>query len=771
MRIFFAAFLLSLSYDFSYSQTHTISGTVRDAATREPLSAANVRVQGTSRGTISNMNGDYRLSLPPGSYTLIFSFVSYRSDTVRIVLAENKVRNISLQPSAIQMTEVVVTAEDPAYGIMRKVVENKYRWLDSLRSYQLEAFTRQVLRRDTSIAGITESYTTGYWQKGDTLREVVRQKRQTENVSFAQNVTSIGGILNFYQDEIRFSGFTFIGPTAKNAFDYYGYKLEQTREESGNDIYTIRLLPNSRIIPLFSGTITIVSESYSVIGIEVSPNEAFNIPFVNDLSIRYSQQFALYENRFWMPVDIRIKGSLKIGVTGISIPGIGFEQVSSLYDYKINIDLPDTVFRKPRRTVAAEAERFDSSYWAQGEVLPLTNEEQEAYKTLDSTQTLQRQFQPSGPLLWLEESSRSTLGYLDARFNRVEGFFLGLEADVDSTTNWLNTSIGAGYGFSDKRSRFSGSAEVFLDSLRRYSVGFRASRKIANFSDIGFVGTFGISLNSLLFKNDSRDYFYAQGFELFGSARPLPKVLFKMSYRSEEHSSAEKHTDYSFLYRRFVYRPNPAIDEGVLRSVAFFGRWGNDPVFLNLVSQNFLEIEIERSERSMLKSNFHFTLVRLLGEINTPTFLKQTLFPPTLSVRLTSGFSRGSLPVQRMFTLEPRTSGFGPFGALRGVDVKEFAGEQYLMVSAEHNFRSVPFLALNIPFLYKNSIEVILHGAIARSWTSSTRAHPYLKPTNGWYTEAGIGLSRIFGLLRFDLTYRFLRPEGLFVTVAAARII
>lgn len=771
MKSLYFFFMTVVAGHCTFGQMLTVSGTVRDAVTREPLSAANIRVRGTSRGTISNPNGDYRLSLPRDSLTLVFSFVSYRSDTVNIVLTENTVRNISLQPSAIQMSEVVVTAEDPAYGIMRKVIENKYRWLDSLRSYQLEAFTRQVLRRDTSIASITESYTTGYWQKGDTLREVVRQKRQTENISIAQNVTAIGGILNFYQDEIRFSGFTFVGPTAKNAFDYYGFKLEQTREETGYDIYTIRLFPHSRIIPLFSGTITILSDSYSVIGVDVSPNEAYNIPFVNDLNIRYSQQFGLYENKFWMPVDIRIRASLKLGVTGISIPGIGFEQVSSLYDYKINVDLPDTVFRKARRTVAAEAERFDSSYWAQGEVLPLTLEEQEAYRTLDSTQTLQRQFQPSGPLLWLEQSGRSTLGYLDARFNRVEGFFLGIDADFDSTTNWLRTSIAAGYGFADKRSKFSGSVEMFLDSLRRYSIGFRLSKEITNFSDIGFVGALGISLNSLFFKNDSRDYFYTRGFELFGNIRPVPKLLFRTSYRNQDHSSAGKNTDYSLLYRGFLFRPNPPINEGVLRSVAFFGRWGNDPVFLNLVSQNFLEIEIERSERSLLKSDFHFTLIRLLGEINISTFLRQTLFPPTLSVRLTTGLSQGSLPLQRMFTLEPRTSGFGPFGALRGVDVKEFSGEQYVMVSAEHNFRSVPFLALDIPFLYRNSIEFIVHGSIARSWTSPDRSHQYLKPTNGWYSEAGVGLSRILGLLRFDLTYRFLRPQGLFVTVAAARII
>ena len=38
------------------------------------------------------------------------------------------------------------------------------------------------------------------------------------------------------------------------------------------------------------------------------------------------------------------------------------------------------------------------------------------------------------------------------------------------------------------------------------------------------------------------------------------------------------------------------------------------------------------------------------------------------------------------------------------------------LVSVEHNFRSVPFLMLGIPFLYKSGIEFLVDATAAQSW-------------------------------------------------------
>lgn len=752
------------------AQVPIISGTVTDAVTGEPLIAANIRVDGTTRGTITNNQGFYKLSLNPGSYRLLFSYIGYRTDTLSITLTTPFEYHARLQPYPIQLSEIVVTDEDPGRRIMRRVIENKKHWVDALKSYELEAFTRMVLRRDTAIASILESYSTGYWQVGDTLREVVKQKRQTANIPAAVNFAAVGGIVNFYQDEIRLGGFRFVGPTSTDAFEYYDFKLEETKELGGISFYKIRLIPLSRVTPLFYGFLQIVSDGYAVAGVEVSPNEAFTIPFINEFDFTYAQQFSLYEERFWMPVDIRINGWAKVSLAGFSFPRFGFEQISTIYEYKINQAIPDSIFRKPRRIEVADAAKVDSLFWAQREVLPLTSEQQQAYRTIDSTQTLSRQFQPTGPLATLS-SSLSGLQYFDLRFNRVEGFFGGGKIQRDSLLGALGVTARVGYGFSDKRWKFGLTLSHPIETHWKTSVSAEAYVSTAHIPDEGYYDPFTISLGALFDKNDYRDYYYAKGGRLVISTRPLRRLSLRIELAAEEHRNALQSTDYSFFSRKRAYRPQPVVREGKLRALNFFLRFGQEQLPFGLLRQDFFELEVEHSPHSFVGSSFDYSRFVMRGEVHLPTFSQRLLFPPLLSAHARVGFSRGSLPPQRLFGLDSRYSGIGPFGVLRTAGTKEFSGDRFVMLTLEHNFRSVPFLLLDIPFLYKNSLELIVFGSVARSWSRDHNALAFGRTTGGWYTEAGIGISRVFGLLRFDLAYRIDEQRNLFFSVGIARIL
>ena len=94
-----------------FAQDGTITGTVTDAETSEPLPGATVQVAGTSVGTATNVNGMYELSAPSGTQTLQVSFVGY--DTVerdvQVEAGETITADFGLEPSAEQLDEVVVT--------------------------------------------------------------------------------------------------------------------------------------------------------------------------------------------------------------------------------------------------------------------------------------------------------------------------------------------------------------------------------------------------------------------------------------------------------------------------------------------------------------------------------------------------------------------------------------------------------------------------------------------------------------------------------------
>ena len=755
-------------------QSILLHGTVFDNNSGEPLPTANIRIAGTSMGTISNLHGNYSLTLDSGKYTIIFSYLGYRPDTLQTIFRQSLVYDVRLKPSPVQIPEVVVVAEDPALEIIRKAIAHKQEWMKKIRSYQFDAFTRQVLRRDTGIASITESYTTGYWRAGDTLREFVKQKRQTENIPSEENFAAVRRIINFNDDEISLftihtnghaSAYLFTGPTAPDALEKYDYKLLSTSTTNGIDIYRIQMIPKTRTQPLFAGTITIADGAFAVMGVDVAPNEAFTFPFVKDIRLRYRQQFSLYEDEFWMPADISIEGSFALSIIGISFPRIGIETVSSIYNYAINPALPDTIFQHDRVTTDSTAARYDSTFWKAHEVLPLTVEEQRAYKTLDSGQTLEKQFQPNGPLASFgNDKTGSFIDHIDARFTRVEGFFAGWKTGIDNLSPLFRIDGAAGIGFSDQRFKYDLGATVYSSSRHTFGIGSEWYSRLDNIPDNGYYGQLAISLMSLIDKDDYRDYFLANGNRMFITATPPSFIDASFSFISEREYTLGIQSTFSFFSTGTLYRPNPVIDDGLLRSLRFDLRIGEAPVPLDLVLYNALEISIEHSSPSLMHSEFDFTRYNGSFSWNVQTFGNSLLFPPVLRLLLEGGLGDRNLPPQRLFILDSRASGYAPFGVLKGSNVHEFSGDRYVLLSLEHNFRSLPFLALDIPFLYRNSIELITYGAFAQTWYGSTSS------SNGWYAETGIGLARIFDLLRADITYRCTQPRRFIFSLSIANL-
>lgn len=756
-----------------------LNGTVSDSATGDPLPAAHVRIAGTNRGTVTTPAGQFALQLEPGSHTVIVSMIGYRADTTLVAVTAHTVHNPRLQRVEIVLPEIVVTTDDPAVEIIRRAIARKRHWISKLTSYQMEAFTRQVLRRDTAIASVTESFTRGYWQQGDTLREIMLQRRQTFNIPQSFNFASVGKIINFNDDDIRFFGYSFVGPTAPGALDYYNVHLVRTYRDRNCDIFEIALVPRSRSTPLFRGTIHIADESYALMGVDVEPNEAFQIPFVKEKHLRYKQQFALFEGNIWLPINIRIVADASIGMIGVSFPRFGFEQTSVITDYGVNVQLPDSIFRRPRLVVDSSATRTDSSFWASNKVLPLTPEESHAYRSLDSTQSLEVQFRPGGISMTIGGSTGvagSLLEYADISFNRVEGLHLGARYE-GPLFPLVNAKTGVAYNFATSTASYMLGGTVFTSAAHTIGFGVEGYRTSAIRPESGFYGPLVNSLTALLNKNDYRDYYGVEGWRSSILVAPFRALSGSVTFIDEMHTSMPVATDYSLFYRSRAYRANAPITEGGLRSMLVSVRFGEPPTPLNLIASNAIELSLEHSTPDFAGSSFDFSRYEGVATLKVPTFGRSLLFTPGFTFRFAGGVSRGTLPPQRMFTLESASSGMAPFGVMRGMEVKEFHGTAYVACNAEHNFRSLPFLLLGIPFLYERSIELILHAGIARTWKGTTPLSPDsgtpagTSLLSGWYAETGFGINRIFDLLRADFTWRLTTPAAFRFTLGIAQIL
>ncbi|WP_229244179.1 TonB-dependent receptor [Emticicia sp. CRIBPO] len=91
----------------------SVSGTVTDVA-GEKLPGVSISVKGTTRGTSTDADGKYKITVPDEKSVLVFSFVGFTSQ--EIVVGNQTVLNISLKSDAKLLSEVVVVG----YGVQKK---------------------------------------------------------------------------------------------------------------------------------------------------------------------------------------------------------------------------------------------------------------------------------------------------------------------------------------------------------------------------------------------------------------------------------------------------------------------------------------------------------------------------------------------------------------------------------------------------------------------------------------------------------------------------
>lgn len=99
----------------AFAQSGKVQGTVTDAATGEPLPGVNVLIEGTAQGTATDLDGTYTIvGVRPDTYTLVFSFIGYRTariEGVRVSIDVTTTTDVVLQEEVFEGEEVVVTAE------------------------------------------------------------------------------------------------------------------------------------------------------------------------------------------------------------------------------------------------------------------------------------------------------------------------------------------------------------------------------------------------------------------------------------------------------------------------------------------------------------------------------------------------------------------------------------------------------------------------------------------------------------------------------------
>ncbi|MEQ1586516.1 MAG: TonB-dependent receptor [Cyclobacteriaceae bacterium] len=158
--------VLMLITSVAWAQDRTVSGRVTSADDGSGLPGVNVLLRGTETGSITDVDGNYRLSIPASGGTLIFSFVGFV--TQEVAVGSRAVIDVQMASDVTQLSEVVVTG----YGVQEKrtltgsIASVKG---DVLQNVPIQSVDRGIQGR---LAGVQVSSSSG--QPGGALNVRVR---------------------------------------------------------------------------------------------------------------------------------------------------------------------------------------------------------------------------------------------------------------------------------------------------------------------------------------------------------------------------------------------------------------------------------------------------------------------------------------------------------------------------------------------------------------------------------------------------------------------
>lgn len=132
----------------------TISGYLRDHNTGEALIGANVYIEGTTTGVMTNGYGFYSLTLPPGRLPLVFSYLGYQEVKKKVSLANDTLLSVEMDQQHLEIGEVEIVATDRS-SELRTFQMSDFRFSGSTLS-QLPGFAGNldIIRALQAVPGI-----------------------------------------------------------------------------------------------------------------------------------------------------------------------------------------------------------------------------------------------------------------------------------------------------------------------------------------------------------------------------------------------------------------------------------------------------------------------------------------------------------------------------------------------------------------------------------------------------------------------------------------
>jgi hypothetical protein len=312
-RNLFLAIIILTSHVL-HAQTK-VAGQVVDGSTGRPLPFTTLYSPDLKRGTTSDMDGRFELSLGNISASrLEISCVGYQKKILDLDSSAPRWITVKLKESPIDLAEVVIDSDDSlAVEIIRKAVRRKSTNDPAeLRSYRYQSYNKlySTLNRfnidsvrdakDTLALSrflqenhlfLSESFTSRYHAAPSYDKEIVLANRFSgfKDPTFTI-LASTFQPFSFYRNSVRVLDVDFVSPLADKSWNQYHFSLENVVQTGLKDtLFVVSFWPkNKNQLSCLSGTITITSDQYAIANIQTSTTDSKSLLTLS-LTQKYSR--------------------------------------------------------------------------------------------------------------------------------------------------------------------------------------------------------------------------------------------------------------------------------------------------------------------------------------------------------------------------------------------------------------------------------------------------------------------------------------------------
>jgi hypothetical protein len=319
-----------------------IKGKVTDGK-NEPVGFVTIYCLDQKKGTNSNSDGTYELSLPPGEHRVHFQCVGYQTQVITVSVSSGYApHNVLLQDQTYSLKEVNVASNrvDPAVWIMRKAIAAAPYYRRQVLNYNAKVYIKGsgkldeipfLFKKMLKEEGITEGFTF--------LVESINELTFTQPNTYKEKALSVknsfGEIDGAPEPMSMLRGSMYsantgdgvISPLSPQAFSVYTFKLEGSYFENGREVNRIKVIPRRKGKDVWQGYMYIIEGLWCLHSTDLTNYGQFE-----QHTITSFRPVAGYDY-VWMPVtyDINVKGGF-LGFKG------AFRYLASVGNYKIMLN-------------------------------------------------------------------------------------------------------------------------------------------------------------------------------------------------------------------------------------------------------------------------------------------------------------------------------------------------------------------------------------------------------------------------------------------------